>query len=338
MTDPSEFPVSIEGVSPGDTLHLPTAKGAAEQAHVISQAEILAVRTAIAARRALLVRGEPGTGKTQLARAAAQALRRPFVPFTVDARTEARDLLWRFDAVARLADAQARGAMAPRDKPTATTPHLAITRYIQPGPLWWAFDWKGAEAQAAMSGAPRHTPAPGCDARNGAVVLIDEIDKAESEVPNGLLEALGAGAFTPQGFAEPIGPGTAPPPLVIITTNEERTLPDAFIRRCLVLHLLLPKDRQALIAHLVASGRAHFGLDRDELLTRAAELLADDRQRARDNNWRPYPGQAEYLDLVRAVIELGEKDGVPPMAWLERVSGFALHKHLDAGLAGHAAP
>ena len=96
------------------------------------------------------------------------------------------------------------------------------------------------------------------DPATGSVVLIDEIDKAEPDVPNGLLEALGNGQFTPQGFGRPVV-ASGIPPLVVITTNEERTLPDAFIRRCLVLHLDLPKEPDKLIAKLVERGKTHFG-------------------------------------------------------------------------------
>src|SRR3954452_16127649 len=96
---------------PGTIVRIPFASGAPEQVHVFDEDEIIALNTALAARRALLVRGEPGTGKTQLARAAAVQLKRPIFTFVVDARSEARDLLWHFDAVRRLADAQVFGAL-----------------------------------------------------------------------------------------------------------------------------------------------------------------------------------------------------------------------------------
>jgi MoxR-like ATPase len=336
MTPPDD-PVDLEGYVPGEPIIWTGTDGESRHTHVLSRLEILAVRSALAADRALLVRGEPGTGKTQLARAAAQALKRPFVSYSVDSRTEARDLLWRFDAVARLAEAQLIGARGASHEPNhgvgddarGLNP-LEIRRFIQPGPLWWALNWGEARAQAVKSSAPIIKPAPGCDPANGVVVLIDEIDKAESEVPNGLLEALGEGSFTPQGFAGPIDPAGSRSPLVIITTNEERALPDAFLRRCLVLHLKLPSSRDELIAHLITRGRAHFGKNVDELLNESAGMLADDRKMAQDNNWRPLPGQAEYLDLVRAVIELAGDDVAKQRVWLDRVAGFALRKHPDA--------
>ena len=106
---------------------------------------------------------------------------------------------------------------------------LAIEKFIHPRPLWWAFDWQNAADQAQRVGAPAPSQPAGCDPANGVVVLIDEVDKADAEVPNGLLEALGAGEFTPEGLAEPVTiKDQAAPPLVMITTNEERNLPDAF--------------------------------------------------------------------------------------------------------------
>src|SRR5208337_5088308 len=92
---------------------------------------------------------------------------------------------------------------------------------------------------------------------NGCVVLIDEIDKADTDVPKGLLEALGSGEFTPLGSSKPIKVA-GEPPLVIITTNEERVLPNAFLRRCLVLELKLPGDDSRLIAHLIKRAGVHF--------------------------------------------------------------------------------
>src|SRR4029453_12611021 len=125
---------------------------------------------------------------------------------------------------------------------------LAVTNFVHPGPLWWAFD-----ADSAQKVSSDRTP-PGSLhnktwQKNGWVVLIDEIDKAESDVPNGLLEAFGAGQFMPLGYDQPIIIRGVPP-LIMLTTNEERVLPDAFLRRCLVLHLILPRDDEALIAHL----------------------------------------------------------------------------------------
>jgi len=329
-------------IKSGDKFVLPTAPGAPEQVHVFSDNEIIAINTALAARRALLIRGEPGTGKTQLALAAAVALKRGFVSRVVDSRTESRDLLWHFDAVARLADAQVHGALHP-GAPAHGAPHreaapvqdckvsvherLAIENFIHPRPLWWAFDWQGAEAQATHAGSAVPSKLPGCDPKNGVVVLIDEIDKAEPDVPNGLLEALGTGEFTPQGMAAITAKGV--PPLVIVTTNEERTLPDAFVRRCLVLHLRLPEGRDDLVEFLVKRGAAHFPDVKEEILKHAANLLWEDRDKAKREHWPPYPGQAEFMDLIRAVRDLADKPK-SRKAELDKIAGFALRKNPGA--------
>jgi MoxR-like ATPase len=169
------------------------------------------------------------------------------------------------------------------------------------------------------------------DPKNGVVVLIDEIDKGEADVPNGLLEVLGAGEFTIPGRAEPIRlKEGVEPPLVVITTNEERMLPDAFVRRCIVLTLRLPSDTKELIAHLVARGRAHFDTANvsDAVLEQAAILLAADRKTAQERKLRPLPGQAEFMDLVRAVIDLAGPKKVAQQACLDRIAQFVLRKHL----------
>ncbi len=318
--------------------------------HRFEPRQLQSINAALAASRPLLVRGEPGIGKSQLARAAAKALGRAFVQHVVDARTESRDLLWHFDAVGRLAEAQVTGALqiargqAKHDsRPGDTGPadsadpvleqlrgRLAVARFLHPRALWWAFDWPGAARRAREVGGAAPPQADGGDPAKGCVVLIDEIDKAEADVPNGLLEALGAGEFTPQGLSEPVR-AKSPPPLVIITTNEERALPDAFIRRCLALHLKLPKERKALIARLIERGRTHFGDDTTaEVLGTAAQLLADDRAVAQQRHWRPLPGQAEYLDLVRAVVRQSEGDRGLQNRLIGQVAEFVLKKHPEA--------
>ena len=138
---------------------------------------------------------------------------------------------------------------------------------------------------------------------------------------------LGAGLFHPRGRREKIEI-QGEPPLVIITTNEERVLPDAFVRRCLVLEMSLPKTADALRALLIERGRAHFdGLTNDEVLELAAEMLVKDRLAARST---PVPGQAEYLDLIRVVVELcPEGDFGRQKATLQRVANFVLKKHMS---------
>ena len=312
------------GLRAGARIPIRSDRTKLEQVHVFEAVDVEAIHAALGAKRPLLVRGEPGVGKSQLAQAAAVALERVFVPFVVDARTEARELLWREDAVARLADAQLIAALgstsavetddADSGEPDAGSGALALRRrlsdptaYVEPGPLWWAFDWTGAVEQAARLQQVPRQQGPEANPENGAVVLIDEIDKAEADVPNGLLEALGASQFTPRGWARPVVAEKVPP-LIVITTNEERVLPDAFLRRCVVHEITLPDaaETQAqaapLIKYLVERGRAHFPDVHHDVLQSAAGYLNEDRWQSERERRRPAPGQAEYLDLVRAAI------------------------------------
>ena len=316
--------------------------GLPEQFHIFQENSAQAIRAALAARRPLLVRGEPGVGKTQLAEAAARVLKMPFVSQIVDSRTESRDLLWSFDAVMRLADAQVAAALRPgvgsNGNPTesrdelkkALKAELNVAKYVRPGPLWWAFNWEDAQSQAACS----ETPEPEVhDANylNGVVVLIDEIDKADADVPNGLLEALGSGRFKPLGRDKPVQV-KGPPPLVVITTNEERVLPSAFVRRCLVHHLTLPEKDDELAELLIKRAAAHFGSQDEKSVTlfeKAADLLVAARKRAKDRLVSPLPGQAEYLDLLRAVRNLHVGTKEDPLEILESVRPFLLEKQSE---------
>jgi MoxR-like ATPase len=333
-----------------DKIALESAPGVAEQVHVFDRESAQAIRAALAARRPLLVRGEPGVGKTQLAAAAAKVLGRPLVSRVVDSRTESRDLLWTFDAVMRLADAQVAAALLPSGQGATIVPAsgserhglpprdamgqaLEIAAYLQPGPLWWGFDWNSASIQEKRASRVGSSPTQQTSGAPelGRVVLIDEIDKADSDLPNGLLEALGSGTFTPPGH--PPVTICEPAPLIIITTNEERILPAAFIRRCLVLTLTLPeKTPGELTDFLVNRGTAHFPTatkSHPTLLGAAAQLLTNERAEFRRLRLRPLPGQAEYLDLVRAVLELSG-EGADPNAILESVKGYVLRKQEES--------
>jgi MoxR-like ATPase len=310
------------------SIELISAGNRPEQYHQFEPESALAIRAALAARRPLLVRGKPGVGKTQLAEAAAKELGRPLLRRVVDSRTEARDLLWEFDAVMRLAEAQISSALS-------TVPEirkrLSVRRFLRPGPLWWAFDWESALKQARQSRSPVPTLDPGADPANGSVVLIDEIDKADTDVPNGLLEALGSSEFTPLGSKRAIKV-TGEPPLVIITTNEERVLPNAFVRRCLVLRLRLPDEDDKLIEFLENRARIHFPSQAesgkyDRLFHDAAVMLARDRATARQQFVEPWPGQAEYLDLLRAVLHLQPDEVENHQAILDSLATFTFKKH-----------
>jgi MoxR-like ATPase len=251
----------------------------------------LAVNVALATGRPLLVRGRPGSGKSSLAADVARRLGWRYYENTITSRTRARDLLWFFDAVRRLSDASAgtlRNQLA----------------YVTPGVLWWAFSPESAAARGMPDDAladvrlerlPDPSPRPG----ERAVVLLDEIDKADPDVPNDLLLPLGALWFTVSEVDDGPTVAGAIPPLVLITTNEERDLPRAFVRRCVVLTLPDPSpDRMIDIA------TAHFE-DRvtrerlDEVLTAYEQIRKMRTPEAHE------PNLAEYLDAVAAATALG---------------------------------
>ena len=324
MTDPiwpPNFPPQVKLPSTG---HLPALL------HVFDARSAWAIQAALGARRPLLVRGDPGTGKSQLARAAAVALGRAFVSEVITARSESHDLHWRFDAVARLGKAQAMCV------PGAADATLLDERlYVSPGALWWVFDWPGAEAQhdkALVKGA-RPEASEDWKPSRGCVLLIDEIDKADSDVPNGLLESLGNGEFRVPYFNQAVKcDAKLPAPLVIITTNEERELPPAFVRRCLVLQLELPRDEKELEDFLVARGRAHFDKDiHDGVYAAAAKLVIKDRSLLIEKGLVA-PGQAEYLDLLRAVLDHAGKDRTRQGDALEQMKQFVLQKNPPGAL------
>ena len=299
--------------------------------HLLEQEHHWAIRAAVGAQRPLLVLGEPGVGKSQLALAASSLLSRPLIRFTVDSNTEATDLLYRYDSVRRLAEAQVRGSAQkaanladqcteaksdPSNTDSKQDP-LAIDNFVSPGPLWWALDWQSA-LRKSPGAKPEDIP-KGWRESNGVVILIDEIDKADAHVPNGLLEVLGENRFIPLGRDTPIRLSKdSQSPLVIITSNEDRVLPPAFVRRCVVLKIELPggsatdidSNSEKIVAYLAQLGKAHFedrfGLEVDgkTVYRTIAEQLAADRLVAIQQSLRPYPGPAEYLDILRAIEKI----------------------------------
>lgn len=333
MTKPTEH--ILLRATDGERIDLEAHGNLPAMAHVFEDDSILAVNTAHAAGRPLLVRGEPGTGKSQLARAVAKKLGWAIVSKVLDAHTEVRELFWSFDAVARLAEAQLMAALGDKSNEADVRKRLAEARFLRPGPLWWAFDWAGAKRHCvdylsqdanAKQRDPEPTQPDKGDPKRGCVVLLDEIDKTDASVPNGLLEALGGGCFdTP--CAGKVAMAARVDPLVIITTNEERELPDAFLRRCVVLQLALPRRRDELIPWLIERGVAHH--DRaisQDVLTRAAEQLADDRATVQKKGLSA-PGQAEYLDLLRTLHRMAPGNEQRQLNLLARASRFILQKH-----------
>lgn len=318
----------------------PTELG--DQAHAWSDAERRAVAGAWACSRPLLICGEPGTGKTQLAHATAKLLGvRCFSAF-IHARFEPSDLLYRFDAVRRLAEAQIVAARyAPLLVNAAADPdttlllrrqmdgELAAETFQEPGVIWQAMV---APAPQDSAGALRDPIWP------RAVVLIDEIDKADAEVPNRLLEVLAQRSFTPRFGTRVHCEGHAP--LVMITSNGERTLPAAFLRRCVVLRMQPQADTPAAFAQwLIERAKVHPRLkalfeQAPNLAQRAAEQVWRDREQLKDHG---RVGLAEYLDLLQAVVELGRGDWQRAAEWLEELHPFLLRKHApdgDSALSG----
>lgn len=295
---------------------------------------ILAVRVALATGRPLLVRGPSGGGKSSLARHVARVLGFDFIDQVITSRTQAQDLLWAVDHIRRLRDAHAGGTLRPMDA------------YVHPGVLWRAFDPSGARQQAARAAeadlspadgaAPADPPAAAVDAVDPppsegpprrAVVLLDEIDKADPDVPNNLLVALGSLQFQVGDLrgTPTVRVGRERAPLVILTTNNERDLPAAFLRRCVELRLPLP-DR----ARFITIGGMHFGNKLTSLVTRVAEMLVPDPLPA-DTSEAAAVSIAEFLDTVRACVELKVEPNSP--TWNEVVK-ITVWKHGRAPVHG----
>lgn len=296
------------------TVKFDGVKGRKDPVYLLEREPALAINAALATGRPLLVRGDPGVGKTQLARAAAALLGRRFIRFTVNGRTETNELLWTIDHVERLAEAQLA-----REKPDRDL--VALKRFIRPGPLWKAMS--PARAENPLVENP-----PVDESDPGSVLLIDEIDKADTAIPNGLLEALDLEGFDVPGYGR-VDQVTSP--LIVFTTNRERFLPDAFLRRCWVVELALPESKDALERALQARGTAHLrGADEGELsdamqtiVEEAATIIAKARLAGGPDERRDRyrPGVAEYIELLRAVI-----DAKDPKTLLHDLKGFVLNK------------
>ncbi|OKH47367.1 AAA family ATPase [Scytonema sp. HK-05] len=222
-----------------------------------------AVNLAIALGRPLLLQGEPGCGKTRLAYAVAYALGLPLEVSYIKSTSRAQDLLYTYDAVNRLYDAQL-GAEGQRSRD--------IRNYIQLGPLGRAI----ARAQYGRR----------------SVVLIDEIDKADLDFPNDLLWELDRLEFRVTEAPEiyyAVGKNPALRPIVFVTHNEEKALPTAFLRRCIFHYVEFPETEEDLQQVL-----ATHEISNPELSKKAIEVLL----KLRDINLTKPPGLSELLDWV----------------------------------------
>ncbi len=217
-----------------------------------------AVDAAITLERPLLVKGEPGTGKTQLALEIAKRLDAPLFQWHVKSTTRAHQGLYEYDAVSRLRDSQL-GDEKVKD----------ISNYILHGVLWDAFT---------------------CEQR--AVVLIDEIDKADIEFPNDLLQELDRMSFNVYETRETITAKQRP--LVIITSNNEKELPDAFLRRCFFHYIEFPD--KTTMERIVA---AHYPTVKQDLLKSAMDVFFDLRDVP---GLKKKPSTSELLDWLKLLI------------------------------------
>ena len=236
------------------------------QAYVATDDLKLAVNAALTLQRPLLIKGEPGTGKTMLAEEVAKALGMPLLQWHIKSTTKAQQGLYEYDAVSRLRDSQL-GDERVKD----------IHNYIVKGVLWQAFS---ADEQV--------------------VLLIDEIDKADIEFPNDLLRELDRMEFHVYETRETVTARHRP--LVIITSNNEKELPDAFLRRCFFHYIKFP-DRDTMQAIV----DVHFPSLKKDLLAQALETFYEVREIA---GLKKKPSTSELLDWLKLLLA----EDIPPEA------------------------
>ncbi len=218
----------------------------------------MAVNAAVTLERPLLVKGEPGTGKTELARQVSAALGLPMIEWHVKSTTKAQQGLYEYDAVSRLRDSQLGDARV-----------QDVANYIKKGKLWQAF---GADGKV--------------------VLLIDEVDKADIEFPNDLLQELDRMEFHVYETGETVK--AIHRPIVIITSNNEKELPDAFLRRCFFHYIRFPEiDTMRKIVEV-----HHPGI-KDALLTAALTQFYEIRE---TTGLKKKPSTSEVLDWLKLLL------------------------------------
>ena len=218
----------------------------------------MAVNAAISLERPLLIKGEPGTGKTLLAQEVARSLEMPIFEWHIKSTTKARHGLYEYDAVSRLRDSQLGEEGVGN-----------IRNYIEQGPLWRAFE---EEARS--------------------VVLIDEIDKADIEFPNDLLQELDRMEFYVHELQETIAAKTRP--VIIITSNNEKELPDAFLRRCFFHYIRFPETET--MEEII---KVHFPDIKQNLLKAALNTFYDLRE---VKGIKKKPSTSELLDWIKLLL------------------------------------
>ncbi|MGE0384896.1 MAG: AAA family ATPase [Gammaproteobacteria bacterium] len=237
-----------------------------------------AVNASMTVGRPLLVKGEPGTGKTLLAIEVARALGMPLVEWHVKSTTKARQGLYEYDAVARLRDSQLGDARSGD-----------IANYVVRGKLWEVFA-----------------------AEQRSVLLIDEIDKADIEFPNDLLQELDRMEFYVYETKELVR--AVQRPVVIITSNNEKELPDAFLRRCFFHYIRFPD--QETMERIV---RVHYPDLKRTLLTEAMECFFELREIP---GLKKKPSTSELLDWIKILVA----EDIPPEALRDKDTRRALPK------------